>query len=122
MAAVDVAARFAAVQGKLSQTQRDDLSTRWLIPDTALSLARRRKERHSRDTPYYLESLFRETGFDEFLVDPGFGPDEWLGVLVVRFDERIDMLTELRDGSERSTGALQPGLTIWATTRRAWKR
>ncbi len=23
-------------------------------------------------------------------MDPGFGPDEWLGVLVVRFDEGID--------------------------------
>jgi hypothetical protein len=36
-------------------------------------------------------------------MDPGFGPDEWLGVLVVSFDdEGIDMLAELRDGSERS--------------------
>ena len=25
-------------------------------------------------------------------MDPGFGPDEWLGVLVVGFDEGIDVL------------------------------
>jgi hypothetical protein len=35
-------------------------------------------------------------------MDPGFGPDEWLGVLVVSFDEGIDMLAQLRDGGERS--------------------
>ena len=38
-------------------------------------------------------------------MDPGFGPDEWLGVLVVGFDEGIDVLAELGDGSER--GAVQ---------------
>ena len=38
-------------------------------------------------------------------MDPGFDPDEWLGVLVVGFDEGIDVLAELGDGSER--GAVQ---------------
>ena len=38
-------------------------------------------------------------------MDPGFGPDEWLGVLVVGFDEGIDVLPELGDGSEG--GAVQ---------------
>jgi hypothetical protein len=39
----------------------------------------------------------------------GFGPDEWSGVLVVGFDEGIDMLAKLGDGCEG--GAVQ-GLAL----------
>src|SRR4029450_9761376 len=37
---------------------------------------------------------------EALLANGGFGPDERLGVLIVGFDERIDVLSELRDGCE----------------------
>jgi hypothetical protein len=38
--------------------------------------------------------------FEPPLVDPFLGPGEWLGGLIVRCDERIDVLLQLLDGSE----------------------
>jgi hypothetical protein len=38
--------------------------------------------------------------FEPPLVDFFLGPGEWLGGLIVRCDERIDVLLQLLDGSE----------------------
>jgi hypothetical protein len=41
--------------------------------------------------------LIGETRFEAFLMDLGFGPDEWLGVGIVGFNEVIDVVPELFD-------------------------
>jgi hypothetical protein len=38
--------------------------------------------------------------FDATLVNFGFGPDEWFGVLIIGFDEGIDVLPELLERRE----------------------
>ena len=43
------------------------------------------------------------------LVNFGFGPDERLGVLVIEFNESIDMFPELLDGRE---GCAMQGLSF----------
>jgi hypothetical protein len=39
----------------------------------------------------YPESLVRETCFEAFLVDLGFGPGERLGVFIIGLDEVVDV-------------------------------